>query len=434
MTDDQSNHDLSPRSWIDKITQVFSDEPTDTKSLLELLRNAEQDQVLDADALGIIEGALQVSSMQVRDIMIPRSQLVNVPAKLPPNEIIKLVKKIDIDDYERSSMNYYYANGTTKIFYIPYSYNVNDFQIRVEVNSLHESHNITGNINNNIMSSAKIEFATAPAAGKVVMITKLPTKNIINSIPSDLAVITADVTEKANYNGAMVYVAELEGQITKINLTDQGNLYDVTTLFDAESDSVNGRYIYKKPEVTINNDNKLWLYFGTGNTQKLHEQSSQIQNRVYGIKDKDFPNFVKRSTGTVSQCKTAPTCPSDTDLGWYVNLPRAQKLTAEPTVDKNSVYFPIYEPTTSTNACNTGKAILTAYDTKCGNSLLNVHLGTGVLSKVVVQGDNLYIGLAGEAKKNIAGFTSTGNLITGKSKATSSSVGGVQLEGWLENY
>ena len=93
MTDDQSNLDLNPKSWIDKITQVFSDEPTDTKSLLELLRNAEQDQVLDADALGIIEGALQVSSMQVRDIMIPRSQLVNVPAKLPPNEIIKLVTK-----------------------------------------------------------------------------------------------------------------------------------------------------------------------------------------------------------------------------------------------------------------------------------------------------------------------------------------------------
>jgi len=93
MTDDQSNLDPKPKSWIDKITQVFSDEPTDTKSLLELLRNAEQDQVLDADALGIIEGALQVSSMQVRDIMIPRSQLVIVSAKLPPNKIIELVTK-----------------------------------------------------------------------------------------------------------------------------------------------------------------------------------------------------------------------------------------------------------------------------------------------------------------------------------------------------
>ena len=93
MTDDQSSIDPRPKSWIDKIAQVFSDEPTDTKSLLELLRNAEQDQLLDADALTIIEGALQVSSLQVRDIMIPRSQVVNVPTKLSPNEIIHLVTR-----------------------------------------------------------------------------------------------------------------------------------------------------------------------------------------------------------------------------------------------------------------------------------------------------------------------------------------------------
>jgi type IV pilus assembly protein PilY1 len=272
--------------------------------------------------------------------------------------------------------------------------------------------------------------------------------DIVNSLPADLSVITADGTDKANYDGAMVYATDLEGKLTKINLMEKFTIdtdpnsptyktikedVPATTLFIAESTSENGRYIYTRPEVTINNDNNLWLYFGTGNTQKLHEQSNKIKNRAYGIKDKDFPNYVNISTpGDIRRCKTAPACPGTTDLGWYANLPRAQKLTAEPTVDKNRVYFPIYEPTTSTNACNTGKAILTAYDTKCGNSVLNVHLGTGVLSKVVVQGDNLYIGIAGEAKKNIAGFTSTGNLITGKSKAKSSG-GKVQLEGWKEN-
>lgn len=93
MTDEQSSIDPRPKTWIDKIVQVFSDEPTDTKSLLEVLRNAEQDQVLDADALSIIEGALQVSNMQVRDIMIPRSQVVTVPANQSPDEIIDLVSK-----------------------------------------------------------------------------------------------------------------------------------------------------------------------------------------------------------------------------------------------------------------------------------------------------------------------------------------------------
>lgn len=93
MSDDQSTLDPRPKSWIDKIAQVFSDEPTDTKSLLELIRNAEQDKVLDADALSIIEGALQVSSMQVRDIMIPRTQVVTVPSDLGLNEIIELITK-----------------------------------------------------------------------------------------------------------------------------------------------------------------------------------------------------------------------------------------------------------------------------------------------------------------------------------------------------
>ena len=258
--------------------------------------------------------------------------------------------------------------------------------------------------------------------------------NIINSIPADLSVITADGTPKANYNGAIVYATDLEGKVTKINLTDKGTLYQTTTLFDAESTSSNGRYIFTRPEVTINNDNNLWLYFGTGNTQKLQEQSNQIQNRVYGIKDENFPNFVTISNpGTIANCKTAPNCPGGSDLGWFVNLPNKQKLTAEPTIDKDRVYFPIYEPTSGTNACKTGKAILRAFDSKCGNSLLNVNLGTGVLSKVVKQGDNLYIGLAGEADKNISGFTSSDNLITGKSQAKD--IGGeAQLEKWKENY
>ncbi|MDT8427339.1 MAG: transporter associated domain-containing protein [Pseudomonadales bacterium] len=93
MADVSPSSEPRPRSWIDRLAQVFSDEPTDTKSLLELLRNAEQDQVLDADALSIIEGALQVSSMQVREIMIPRSQVVTVSAKNTLEEILDTVVK-----------------------------------------------------------------------------------------------------------------------------------------------------------------------------------------------------------------------------------------------------------------------------------------------------------------------------------------------------
>ncbi|MDA8727205.1 PilC/PilY family type IV pilus protein [Candidatus Pelagibacter bacterium] len=320
-------------------------------------------------------------------------------------------------------------------------------------------HTITYSNNGTVSTVTKVTFDSAwpgPLGGGATgTATFRRIKNdIVNSLPADLSVITASGTNKANYNGAMIYATDLEGKVTKINLTENfimdtnqnSSSYNSiirpvasdksihqTTLFTTEATSVNGRYIYTRPEVTINNDSNLWLYFGTGNTQKLQSQSSEVKNRLYGIKDVNFPNFVKVNPGNVSMCKTAPTCPGGVDLGWYVDLKKSQKLTAEPTVDKDRVYFPIYEPISTNNKCGIGNAILRAFDSKCGNSVLNVNIGKGVLSKVVINNGNLYIGLSGEANKNIAGFTSKDNLITGKSNAKAAS-GAVQLESWKENY
>ena len=163
----------------------------------------------------------------------------------------------------------------------------------------------------------------------------------------------------------------------------------------------------------------------------MREDSASIQNRVFGIKDKDFPNFVNVSPiGNISKC-TKSGCPAADKLGWYKDLPNRQKITAEPTVHKDRVFFPIYEPSAA-SACSTGKAILEAYDTLCGDLELSVHLGSGVLSKVVVQGDKLYVGIAGKAKENIGdGFTSSGNLITGNTGGDSTG-GAVQTQYWRE--
>jgi len=257
--------------------------------------------------------------------------------------------------------------------------------------------------------------------------------DIVNSIPSDLTIITADSTENAKYHGALVYAFDLEGKITKINLTDQGNLYDQTEIFDSESNTTNGRFLYKKASATIIDD-KLWFYYGTGNTQKLQDKTSNTLNRLYGIKDKYFPNFTSVTTPpTIKQCKTAPNCPNSADTGWYVNLINGQKLSDEPTIDNDRVYFPIYEPTDGVNVCKTGKAILSAYSSTCGNSLLNINLGAGVLTKVIKNNDNLYIGISGEADTSGTGFSDKDNLLTGKSQSKTTG-GKVQLEGWKENY
>ena len=91
MSDDQSSSDSGNSSWIGKLTNMFTDQVDDTKSLVTFLRKAEKNQVIDADGLSIIEGALQVTDMQVREIMIPRSQVATIDITDSPDEIIPKV-------------------------------------------------------------------------------------------------------------------------------------------------------------------------------------------------------------------------------------------------------------------------------------------------------------------------------------------------------
>jgi len=66
----------SNRSWIERLGQALMGEPKDRDELVQLMRDAEKRHLLGHDALAMIEGVLQVSELQVRDIMIPRSQIV----------------------------------------------------------------------------------------------------------------------------------------------------------------------------------------------------------------------------------------------------------------------------------------------------------------------------------------------------------------------
>ena len=81
------------RSWLDRLTHFISGEPQTKSDLEGVLSLAEEHEIIDEDARKIMEGALMVSDMQVRDIMIPRSQLVTVSDKLSPREIIEHVAK-----------------------------------------------------------------------------------------------------------------------------------------------------------------------------------------------------------------------------------------------------------------------------------------------------------------------------------------------------
>jgi magnesium and cobalt transporter len=90
MSDDHPQDSTSP-SLMTRLRDVFTDNIVDNEELIRVLRKAQRNKVIDNDALSIIEGALQVADMQVRDIMVPRSQVVTVNASDSPQDILPVV-------------------------------------------------------------------------------------------------------------------------------------------------------------------------------------------------------------------------------------------------------------------------------------------------------------------------------------------------------
>jgi magnesium and cobalt transporter len=88
MSDDRSGGDGGEKSWIDKIALLFSTEPRNRGDLEDVLTVAAENEVIDEDARSIMEGAMQVSDMQARDIMIPRGQMVVIKTEATLEEIL----------------------------------------------------------------------------------------------------------------------------------------------------------------------------------------------------------------------------------------------------------------------------------------------------------------------------------------------------------
>ncbi len=89
MSEDNSSN--GHKSWLEKLAQAFAQEPKTRKELFELLREANRNKLLDNDALAIVEGAIQIADLQVRDIMIPRSQMISIKACQTPEEFLPAI-------------------------------------------------------------------------------------------------------------------------------------------------------------------------------------------------------------------------------------------------------------------------------------------------------------------------------------------------------
>lgn len=77
--------------WLRRITDTFSAEPRDVEDLTEVLTQAKERGIINADAYDMLEGVLRVAELQVRDIMVPRSQMTVVNRDDSPEDILPVV-------------------------------------------------------------------------------------------------------------------------------------------------------------------------------------------------------------------------------------------------------------------------------------------------------------------------------------------------------
>lgn len=93
MSDDSSSKPPQHKTWVERLSHLLHPEPQDKQELLELLTDAAERNLIDPKALEMIEGVMEVTQMQVRDIMIPRSQMVCVDCEDEPHEFIPKIKE-----------------------------------------------------------------------------------------------------------------------------------------------------------------------------------------------------------------------------------------------------------------------------------------------------------------------------------------------------
>ena len=77
--------------WFKRRARAFFPRPSSSNEVAEMLRSAQSESIIDTGALHIMEGALKVSDLQAREIMIPRSQMVSLEDDLSLEQILDIV-------------------------------------------------------------------------------------------------------------------------------------------------------------------------------------------------------------------------------------------------------------------------------------------------------------------------------------------------------
>lgn len=233
--------------------------------------------------------------------------------------------------------------------------------------------------------------------------------DIANGVVAAISAISADSASGANYYGILAYVSDLQGKTWKLDLAHSDKNPDVDKVdsdifiaenhLNAQATLANDRLMYHKLTNSFV-DGTPYHYTGTGDIIRLQRTDDTIDNRVFGIRDTDFPKH-ENTDGTISYTISSledgftGSCPGEDKKGWYQDLSKIlpsdrkwSKVTVEVAVDAKYVYFSAYSPVKSDSCLVDGKSNLIKLEKKCGTLLADgssvIDLGVGIVGETTI--------------------------------------------------
>jgi len=245
-------------------------------------------------------------------------------------------------------------------------------------------------------NSGKGFFVIDLATGNVLWsYTKADNANLDYPMPAPPSIVDTDNDGFID----TVYLGDLGGNMWRFTfcLSKDGNscsstsaLWTGARLFQASS----GRPIYQSASVAMDMNNKIWVYWGTGD--KLDPTNATASEKIFALKDEDRTATTPRTTGNMQDISSAAGFTDTSKFGYYISLVAGEKVLADSTVFGGVLYTTTFTPSSSTNPCyqgGTAKTYGLNYTTGAGALVIpgntappprSIDVGTGIPSAPII--------------------------------------------------
>jgi type IV pilus assembly protein PilY1 len=245
-------------------------------------------------------------------------------------------------------------------------------------------------------NSGKGFFVIDLATGNVLWsYTKADNANLDYPMPAPPSIVDTDNDGFID----TVYLGDLGGNMWRFTfcLSKDGDscsstsaLWTGARLFQASS----SRPIYTSAAVAKDTDNKIWVYWGTGD--KMDPTNATVREQIFALKDEDRTATTPRTTGNMQDISSVAGFTDTSNFGWYISLAAGEKVLADPTVFGGVLYATTFTPSSSTNPCyqgGTAKLYGLNYTTGAGALVIpgstappprSIDVGTGIPSSPII--------------------------------------------------